>query len=92
MVERRENVRLPFEARESIRIKRERLWQNLQRDVAIELRVARAINLAHPAHTDNRQYFVRAEVGAAAESDECAAHYKASSRTGTKRMLRECRT
>jgi hypothetical protein len=48
MVERREHLRLTLEPREAFRVGRENFGEDFQRDVAIELRVARAIDLAHP--------------------------------------------
>jgi hypothetical protein len=68
MVERGEHLRLAFEARKPVGIERVALRQDLQRDVAIELRVTRAIHLAHPARTNRRKYFVRAEAGAEGNS------------------------
>ena len=38
--------------------------QDLERDVAIQLRVARAIHLAHAARAERGKDFVRAEAGA----------------------------
>ena len=52
MVERREDLRFALEPREPIGIAGEGVGQDLQRDVAIELRVARAIDLPHPAGAD----------------------------------------
>ena len=49
MIERREQSCFAFEARQPIGIGRERRRQDLDRDVAPELRVVRAIHLAHPA-------------------------------------------
>ena len=49
MVQRREHLRFALEAREAIGIGGEGVRQDLDRDVAIELRVARAIDLAHAA-------------------------------------------
>ena len=40
---------LPLEARDPIRIAGERLWQDLDGDVALQLRVVRAIDFAHTA-------------------------------------------
>src|SRR5262245_22484397 len=45
VIERREELGFPLEAREAIMVGRERLRQNLYRDVAAELRIARAIDL-----------------------------------------------
>jgi hypothetical protein len=48
MIQRCEDLGLTLEARHPIRIGREGFRQHLQRDVAIELRIARAIYLAMP--------------------------------------------
>ena len=52
VIQRREHLRLALEPREPVRIGRERLGQHLDRDVAVQPRVARAIDLAHPAGAD----------------------------------------
>ena len=52
MIERREDLRLALEAGEPIRITRKGRWQYLNRDVAIELGVVRAIHLAHAADAE----------------------------------------
>ena len=64
MIERREHLRLAAEPCDAVAVERERLGQNLQRDVAIELCIARAIHLAHPAGPEGGEDFVRAETGA----------------------------
>ena len=46
---------------------RERLGQDLDRDVSVQLRVARSIHLAHPAFANLRDDFVDAETGAGGE-------------------------
>jgi hypothetical protein len=48
MVEGGEHLRFSAEPCDAITIKREGLRQDLQREIAIELGVARAIDLAHP--------------------------------------------
>jgi hypothetical protein len=62
MVERGERLSLPFEPGMPIRIISQQIGQDLEGDVAIELRVARAVDLAHAARADEREHFVRAEV------------------------------
>jgi hypothetical protein len=69
MIERREDLRLAMKAREPIRIARERGRQNLQRDVAIQLRIARPIHLAHTAGADGGDDFIRSESSACSEHD-----------------------
>ena len=66
MVQRREHPRLALEAREPIRVARERARQDLDRDVAPELRVARAVHLAHAARAEQRLQLIAAE--------RCAGH------------------
>jgi hypothetical protein len=47
-----QDLRFTTEAREPIRVAGERIRQHLQRDVAIQLEVSRAIDLAHTPSTD----------------------------------------
>ena len=49
MIQRGQHLRFALESREPVGISRERLGQDLDRDVAIQPRVARAIDLAHAA-------------------------------------------
>ena len=63
MIQRRERLGLPLETREPLRISSEELWEHLDRDVAIQLRVARAIYLAHAARAESAQNLVRAYPG-----------------------------
>ena len=67
MIQRRERLRFALEAGQAIGISRERVGQDLDRDVAIQLRVARAIHLAHAAGADRRGDLVGAEAGAGSE-------------------------
>ena len=62
MVQRGQHLGFAPEPREPIRIERERFGQDLQRDVAIQLCVARAIHLAHPACAERRLNFVGTEL------------------------------
>jgi hypothetical protein len=61
MIQCREQLGFALKPREAIRIMRKRLQQDLQRDVPLQLRVARAIDLAHAARAERGQDFVRAE-------------------------------
>jgi hypothetical protein len=63
-IERRQRLRLAREARQPLRIGGKRLWQDLDRDVAIQPRVARPIDLAHATSADWGEDLVRAEAGA----------------------------
>ncbi len=51
MIERGEELRLALEPQPAVGLECEQLGQDLQRDVAIQLRVARAVHLAHSADT-----------------------------------------
>ncbi len=64
MVERREHLGLALEAGEPVGVLRERGWQDLQRDIAMETGVAGAIDLAHSARADWDDDFIRAEASA----------------------------
>ena len=63
MIQRRERLRFALEPREPLGIGGERLGQDLDRDVATELRVARAIDLAHAAGPEGGEDLVRADTG-----------------------------
>jgi hypothetical protein len=70
MIQRRENLSFALEAGETIDTSRDRIPQDLQRNIATELGVTRPIDLAHAAAADQRQDFVRAEASARGESHE----------------------
>jgi hypothetical protein len=53
-----------------LRIGRERVRENFDRDRPIEPRVAGFVHLAHPAGAEQGQDFVRAEAGAGRESQQ----------------------
>ena len=52
MIQRRQHPRFALEAREAFRIAREEPWQDLDRDLATELLVMGAIDLAHAASAE----------------------------------------
>lgn len=52
MIERRENLGLALESRQSLRIRRQGLGQHLDRHLAPEVRVLSAIHLSHTAFAD----------------------------------------
>ena len=64
MIQRREGLGFAREPCEPVGVARERVGQDFDRDVAIELRIARAIHLAHAAGTNGGEDFVRAEADA----------------------------
>ena len=65
------DLRFALESREPIRVVGERVGQDFQRDVAFELRVARAIDLAHASGADGGDDFIRAETRAGSEGQGC---------------------
>ena len=67
MVQRGEDFRFTLKAGDSLRVCGERLRQDLDGDIAIELRVARSVHLAHAAFADVRGDFVNAEACAGGE-------------------------
>jgi hypothetical protein len=67
MVQRRERLRFPLKAREALGVLREGVWQDLDRHLAAEARVRRAIHRAHAAFADLGRDFVDAETGAGCE-------------------------
>jgi hypothetical protein len=60
VIQRGKNLGFAAETRESLRVVGERVGQDLQGDVATELCVAGAIDLAHAARPERRDDFVRA--------------------------------
>ena len=61
MVERGEDLRFAAEAREPLRVVRDRGQQHLDGDIAIQFCVARATDLAHAAGAERREDLVRTE-------------------------------
>ena len=75
MIQRRERLRFALETRQAIGIVGERVRQNLDRDLASQLRVARAIHLAHAAGTEYRDDLIRAEARAEGQGHGGAVEY-----------------
>ena len=67
MIQRGEDFRFALETREPIGIGRERRRQDLDRDLALELRVGRPIHLPHAAFADRRGDVVDAEARAGSQ-------------------------
>ena len=61
--ERREHLGFALEAREAIGIESENLRENLERHVAIQLGVARAIDFPHAARANQSDDFVGTQFG-----------------------------
>ena len=67
MVQRSKELRLALEAGQAIRINCKQLRQDLQRDVAIQFGIARAIHLTHAAGAEGSEHFVSVETNAGRE-------------------------
>jgi hypothetical protein len=67
MIQRCHDLRFTFEPRQPLGISGEQLRQDFDGDIAIELRVAGAVDLAHAAGPDGSEDLVRAESSAGQE-------------------------
>ena len=67
MIQRGERLRFAQEAREPLGVVRERLGQDLDRDVAVQLRIARSIDFAHAPTADGLDQGEDAEARAGGE-------------------------
>ena len=63
VIECREDLRFSPEACKAFRIARDRRGQHFQRDVAVELGVARPVDLAHTPDADGADDLIRTESG-----------------------------
>ena len=68
MVQRRKRLRFALEPRQTLRVRGERIGQDLDRDLAAETGIGGAVDRAHAAFADRRNDFVDAESGAGTES------------------------
>src|SRR5262245_28195395 len=64
MIQGGEDLRFALESCEPVGIKRECVGENLERDVAIQFGIARAIHLAHSARTDGSENLVGTKASA----------------------------
>ena len=71
MIQRREDLCFPLKTRETIGIIGEEVGKDLDRDVTLQLRVSRAIDLPHAAGPKGGEDFVRAEAGTGGEGTNC---------------------
>ena len=67
VVQRRQGLSFACEPCEPFGIARDQIGQHFDRDVTIQLRIARPIHYAHSAGTEAREDFVRAEAGTRGE-------------------------
>jgi hypothetical protein len=70
MIERREHPGFALEPHEAIGVGSERLRQDLQRDLAVEPRIPRAIDLPHPACPERAEDLIRAEPSTSGEAHD----------------------
>ena len=71
MIERGQDVRFAREPRAAIRVAGDVRRQNLHRDFTSQLRVTRAIHLAHAAGAEQTDDFVGADTDARCEAHVC---------------------
>jgi hypothetical protein len=82
VVERGEDLCLPLESSETLRIVREEIREDFDSYLAIQARVTGTINLPHSAHTNKGENFVRAQPRANAEAHEDVSLLRRSIRSG----------
>jgi len=67
MIQRSEELRLTSKPSETLGISGNRFWEHFDGDVALKLRVTRAVDFAHTAATERSKDLVGAEAGAGDE-------------------------
>ena len=82
VIDGRHRLRFEGEPRKPVGVAGERVGQDLQRDIAIELRIAGAEYLAHPARADAGDDFVDAEARAESEGQVAELYGGEGLRTG----------
>ena len=75
MIQRGEGLRFAGEPCEPFGVAREDIGQHLDGDVAIELRVSRAIDLTHAAGAEGHEDLIRAEAGAGSKCHRISMDY-----------------
>ncbi len=81
MIQGGQDVRLSLETRQTSLVADEVLGQDLDRDIAFQLGVRRAVDLTHASRTERRGDLVRAELRAGLQShDRPSKHVGASAR------------
>ena len=84
---------LPLEPGEAIRVVREGVRQNLQRDLAVELGVGGLPDLAHPAFAEQSGHIVVPDAGAGTQGYDLqgpAGSFYAEAVHGASRQVRKC--
>lgn len=67
VIQDRERLGFPLEPRQALGVRGKRVWQTLDRDLAVERRVGGPPDLPHAAFTERRGDFVNAETSAEGE-------------------------
>ena len=67
MIQRRQRLRFTLESREPLGVVGEGVGQDLERDVALQPGVGRAIDLAHAPGTERGDDLIKADAGAGCE-------------------------
>ena len=88
MIERGEHLRLPLEPGDALGVWSAAIRQDLDRDVATELRVARAIDFAHPARAERRDDLVGAKANTSGEGRARRSVVQIAAGGGRSRKLR----
>jgi hypothetical protein len=65
VIQRREDLGFALEAGQPVGVVREQLREHFQRDIAIELGVARAVDLTHAAATKRGDDLIKTDMGTA---------------------------
>src|SRR5438105_14252672 len=73
IIQRCQDLCFATEAAEAVAIVDEAVGKNLQRNVAPQLAVPRAVHVTHPARSERSRHFIRTKAGAAGESHQRAA-------------------
>src|SRR5262245_27976781 len=87
MIQRREHFRFALESRQPFAIGGNVGGKNLDRDLALQLRVARAIHLAHAAGAKRRDHLVRAETHTREEGHGGSANYSRAAASASDSLL-----
>ena len=84
MIQRGEDFRFALKARQAVGVGGERRREDLDRDLTLQLRVGRPIDLPHATHAELRGDFVDAEAGAGREGQAIFVDYTGgtAARTG----------
>ena len=67
MVERREKLGFPLEPRQPLGVLRDRLGEDFDREVPVQLGIPGPVDLAHPSRSERRQDFVGTELRSGSE-------------------------